>query len=154
MNPRLCVTDWKRACGKTTRPKSRRIIDRFQHIFSKNTVSPGGVIDQHMGHSAHNFPILQNWTAGHALYNAACFFQQPLVRHLQQQVSAVLAERVQAGDFHRIGLRLLSVHIAENDGGPVVISLFSATGISSPSGACSMVPKMPRSVLAVTEPTV
>ena len=38
---------------------------RIQHIFNKNPIPHGGVIDENMGHGPHNLPILQNGAARH-----------------------------------------------------------------------------------------
>ena len=38
---------------------------RVQHIFNENAVTGCGVIDQHMGHGAHQFAILYDGTAAH-----------------------------------------------------------------------------------------
>ena len=37
----------------------------IQHIFDKNAISAGGVIDQDMGHRADEFAILDDGAAGH-----------------------------------------------------------------------------------------
>ena len=38
----------------------------FHHILDKDPVALRGVIDQHVGHRAHDFPVLQNRAAAHA----------------------------------------------------------------------------------------
>ena len=39
---------------------------RVQHIFDEYTISGGGVVDQHVGHGADEFAILNDRAAGHA----------------------------------------------------------------------------------------
>ena len=38
----------------------------IEHIFNKDAVASGGVIDQHMSNGAYQFSVLDNRTAGHA----------------------------------------------------------------------------------------
>ena len=60
--------------AKKDRGKSTPVITlsrRIQHIFNKDPVSPGGVIHQHMSHSAYQLAILNNGAAAHALDDAA-----------------------------------------------------------------------------------
>ena len=47
-------------------PLSNDSPRRVQHILNKYSVAGGGVVDQNMGHRAHQFPILNDGTAGHA----------------------------------------------------------------------------------------
>ena len=37
-----------------------------QHVFNEDAVAHGRVVHQHMGHSAHQFAVLNDGTAGHA----------------------------------------------------------------------------------------
>ena len=45
---------------------SLHLCRRIQHIFDKNAIAGGGVIDQDVGHGAHQFAVLNNRRAGHA----------------------------------------------------------------------------------------
>ena len=54
---RFCRGDRPRAVGN--RPLGRGI----QHIFNKNAVAGGGVVDEDMGHSADEFPVLNDGTS-------------------------------------------------------------------------------------------
>ena len=38
---------------------------RVQHIFDENAVAGGGVVDQYVGHGAHQFTVLNDRRAGH-----------------------------------------------------------------------------------------
>ena len=38
---------------------------RFQHIFNENSIPGIGVVDEHMGHSADQFAVLDNRRARH-----------------------------------------------------------------------------------------
>ena len=56
--------------------KINRLI---QHVFDKNSVAAGGVIDQDVGDSAHEFSVLKDRGAAHSEYDASigdsCLFQ-------------------------------------------------------------------------------
>ena len=43
------------------------LSSRVQHIFDENPIPSRRIIHQHMGDSAHQFPVLNNGTAVHAL---------------------------------------------------------------------------------------
>jgi len=34
---------------------------RVQHVFDKDPISGGGIVNKDMGHCAHQLPILNNW---------------------------------------------------------------------------------------------
>ena len=64
-------------------PLSNDSLCCFQHIFYKDSVASGWVIHQHMGHRAHQLPILNDRTAAHALDDAAGGGEQLFIRDLQ-----------------------------------------------------------------------
>ena len=39
---------------------------RIQHIFDKNAIAHGGIVDKDMGHGTDQLPVLDNRTATHA----------------------------------------------------------------------------------------
>lgn len=41
------------------------VFSRFQHMINQNSITFGRVIQQHMSHRAHDFPILYNRAAAH-----------------------------------------------------------------------------------------
>ena len=47
-------------------PLSNLLSCRFQHVFDKDPVPSGRIIDQNVGHGAHQLAVLNNWTAAHA----------------------------------------------------------------------------------------
>ena len=38
----------------------------IEHIFDKNTISRGGVVNENVGHGANQFAVLDDGAAGHA----------------------------------------------------------------------------------------
>ena len=46
-------------------PLSNLLSCRFQHVFDKDPVPSGRIIDQNVGHGAHQLAVLNNWTAAH-----------------------------------------------------------------------------------------
>ena len=50
-------------------PLSNDLLCSFQHILNKDPISPGRIIYQNMGHSAHQLPVLNNRAAAHADVN-------------------------------------------------------------------------------------
>ena len=52
-------------------------LSGVQHGLGQNTVTLGGVIDQHVGDGTHQPPVLKDGRAGHALDDAAGGLQQP-----------------------------------------------------------------------------
>ena len=44
---------------------------RIQHIFDEDAISGGRIVNKDMGDGAHQFPILNDGTAGHALDDTA-----------------------------------------------------------------------------------
>ena len=59
--PTIYITKRERHTGR-----SLHLCCRIQHILDKDAVAGGGIIDENMGHRAHQFSILYNRTAGHA----------------------------------------------------------------------------------------
>ena len=55
----------------------------FQHMLQQDAVALGGVIHQHMGHSPHKAPVLDDGAAAHPLDDAAGGLQQLGVCDLQ-----------------------------------------------------------------------
>ena len=48
-------------------PHQREALCRsIQHILDKDSVTTGGIIDKDMGHSAHQFAVLDDGTSAHA----------------------------------------------------------------------------------------
>ena len=47
----------------------RRLLCCIQHIFNEDSISPGGIIHQHVSDSTNKFPILNNGTSAHARVN-------------------------------------------------------------------------------------
>ena len=60
----------------------------FQHGLRKNAVASCRVIDQYMGHCAHQPPVLQDGAAAHPLHDAAGLRQQCRVGDAQHHVAA------------------------------------------------------------------
>ena len=68
---------------------------RVQHVFNKDAVAGGGIVDEDMGHGTDEFAVLNEWTAGHECVNIGptSFFRnfrrfcrknrlnKPLLRH-------------------------------------------------------------------------
>src|SRR5574344_1545211 len=73
-----------------------------QHILGKNTVALSGVVDHHMGHSAHQLAVLQNGAAAHALHYAAGGLQQLRVGNAQEQAAGRILVTVDLDDLHLI----------------------------------------------------
>ena len=46
-------------------PLSRLLPRRIQHVFDEDAVALRGVIDQHVGHGADEFPVLNDRAAAH-----------------------------------------------------------------------------------------
>lgn len=84
------------ACGREDGLKNRKhswgIVSAwdtfcfFQHGLGKHRVASGGVLDQYMGHCAHQFSVLEDRRTGHALNNAAGNGQQRFIRHPDHHV--------------------------------------------------------------------
>jgi len=45
--------------------QARLLSRRFQHVLDEDTVASGRIIYENMGHSAHQFAVLNNRTAAH-----------------------------------------------------------------------------------------
>ena len=46
-------------------PLSELLSRRIQHILNENSVTPGRIVHQYMGHCAHQFAVLYNGAAAH-----------------------------------------------------------------------------------------
>ena len=44
---------------------TKSLFRGIQHILDKNPIPPCGIIHQHMGDSAYQFPVLNDRTTGH-----------------------------------------------------------------------------------------
>ncbi len=65
-----------------------------------------------MGHRTHKFSVLQNGTAGHALYDPTGDGEQSGIRHLNHHIPArAVIQRVKTCDFDVKALDLISLHI-------------------------------------------
>ena len=53
----------------------------FEHRLGEDPVASSGVIDQNMGHSTHEAPILEDGASAHALHDAAGRRQKRRVGH-------------------------------------------------------------------------
>ena len=92
-------------------PLSNDSICCLQHILNKNTISPCRIIDENMSHSAHQFAILNDGAAAHALDDAAGFGKQVRVRDFDQKIPAVAAVfGIDLQNFHRILLYAPVIH--------------------------------------------
>ena len=56
-----------------------QFCDILVHIFRKNRISAGGVVDKNVGHCADQLAVLQDRTAAHPLDNPAAELQKPRV---------------------------------------------------------------------------
>ena len=79
-----------------------RLLCLFQHGLGKDAVAPGRVVDQHMGHRAHQPPVLQDGAAAHALHDAAGFGQECRIGHPQDHIPAGVGV-VHLLDAHFVG---------------------------------------------------
>ena len=43
----------------------------IEHIFNKNAIARRGIVDQHVGHRANQFAVLDDGAAAHACHDAA-----------------------------------------------------------------------------------
>ena len=84
----------------------------FEHRLGENPVASGGVIDQNMGHSTHEAPILEDGASAHALHDAAGRRQKRRVGHPDDQIPA----RVGVAD--PLDLDAVSAGRFPLDGGP------------------------------------
>ena len=63
-------------------------IHFFQHFFNLYRKAPGRVTDQYMGHSTHQFTILQDGAAAHALHDAAGLCDQIFIGDADSRTSS------------------------------------------------------------------
>ena len=87
----------------------------FEHRLGENPVASGGVIDQNMGHSTHEAPILEDGASAHALHDAAGRRQKRRIGHPDDQIPAGVGvadpldlDAVSAGRFPLDGSPYLS----------------------------------------------
>ena len=85
--------------------------------------------DLHVGHCAHDAPVLQNRAAGHALHDAAGGGKQPGIGHLDHHAFGGGGHLPGGlGDFHRVFLDALAVDGGQDGGGPCFHRFLIADG--------------------------
>ena len=111
----------------------------FEHRLGENPVASGGVIDQNMGHSTHEAPILEDGASAHALHDAAGHRQKRRVGHPDDQIPARVGvadpldlDAVSAGRFPSM--------VAHISAGPVTTSCANAISRSWPEKWVRVVP--------------
>ena len=111
----------------------------FEHRLGENPIASGGVIDQNMGHSTHEAPILEDGTSAHALHDAAGRRQKRRVGHPDDQIPARVGvadpldlDAVSAGRFPSM--------VAHISAGPVTTSCANAISRNWPEKWVRVVP--------------
>ena len=94
------------------------MLGGFQHGLGQDAIALGGIVNEHMGHGAHQLPILEDGAAAHALDNAAGGLQEPLVRDLHHELPGVVAAgREDPDDLHGVLLHVVPGDVGADDGG-------------------------------------
>ena len=91
----------------------------LQHVLNEDAVPLGGLVDHHMGHRAHQLPVLKDGAAAHPLDDAAGLLDQRGVRHLDQQVLYPGAAQ-DPDDLDGVGLHPVAADVGEDGRGPGV----------------------------------
>ena len=100
----------------------------LQHIFNKNAISAGGVLDENVSNGADQLSILNDGASAHSLDDAASQLQQPGICHFDDQTFIFVGGRV----IHFLNLDFivfrLSGNTASDIGGSFLYVLALADG--------------------------
>ena len=111
----------------------------FEHRLGENPVATSGVIDQNMGHSTHEAPILEDGASAHALHDAAGRRQKRRVGHPDDQIPARVASLTRS-IWMRYARGVSPSMVAHISAGPVTTSCANAISRSWPEKWVRVVP--------------